>query len=595
MNTNAISANDTLPDPDLLQRVTNGDRQAFGTLVARYQNLVCSVAYSVVGDFKRSEDIAQDAFVSAWKSLTSLRDPSQFKAWLCGIARNLALRSVRREGRANLETVDDSMSDPSSSPDVVLMDREEEALIWENLSALPENYREPLVLFYREDQSVARVAEALGLSEANVRQRLSRGREMLRDSVVSMIDRALRTSRPSPAFTMTVVGALPGLFLASAGTAAAATSSGVAKAGTAGALGKAAASASWIGGLLGILGGTLGAWAGTWASMQTARSDRQRDFLKNSFRPFVVASVIFVIPSVGLRLARASGFQIPGEPMAAGLVIWSLAFAIYLIRKSLRVQRRAREILIEDEAMGLTREPDTSLQRFANQWEGREWKSRATLLGIPLIHIHFSDPARAPTPRATSMWGTIRQAPVARGWIALGERASGILLGIGGFATGLVAMGGIAVGGIAMGGMSLGVVSLGGLAVGALVLGGMSLGGWAWGGMAIGWMAFGGMALAWKAAYGGMAIAHDIAFGGHALAEQANNAAAKAYMAKEPFFVWSEAATQKMLSPWAFFVVLAISLVPTLIILVVGYRKKNPQNHLECNPHHGHDTPFRDH
>ena len=99
--------------------------------------------------------------------------------------------------------------------------------------------------------------------------------------------------------------------------------------------------------------------------------------------------------------------------------------------------------------------------------------------------------------------------------------------------------------------------------------------------MAVGWLAFGGMALAWKAAYGGMALAHEFAVGGHAIAQQANNPAANAFVENERFFVTSLDLVPVMSSPWAFFAIAAISLLPTILILVVGYRRKVPEINLE--------------
>ncbi len=590
VNTNPPPFDDTVTDASLLAQVETGDRHAFGALVGRYQNLVCSIAYSIVGDFKRSEDLAQDTFISAWENLGTLRDRTKFRGWLGGIVRNLALKSLRGERHVSWEAMDESLRDPSSGPDKKMMDAEEQALVWKSLAALPETYREPLILYYREDQSVARVAEALGLSESNVRQRLSRGREMLRDRVVSTIERTLRSSRPGPAFTLTVIGALPGVLLASAGTAAAATTSGAAKTGAMIASAKAAAGTGWAGAFLGLFGGFFGAWVGNWASVQVARSDRQREYLKNSFRPFVVASIIYILPLLVVRLAGDAGWHINGTAFAAAITTWTGTFIAFLLWKSFQVQRRSREILIEDEAEGLTREPDTGLQRFANQWEGREWKSRLHCFGIPLIHIRFGNPAHSPSAPNATMFGALRHAPVARGWIAIGERAHGLLLGVGSFATGLFAMGGIAFGGVAFGGLSCGFVSFGGLALGALAIGGLSMGGWSWGGMAVGWMAFGGMALAWKAAYGGMAIAHEIAVGGQAIAHHANNPAAKAFMESEPFFVTSLDLVPMMSSPWAFVVIAAVSLMPVVLILAVGYRRKVHEIDLESSPS-GRDAP----
>src|SRR6185437_14406254 len=168
--------NSAMSDSELLERSLRGEREAFGPLVERYQSLLCSVAYSIVGDFRRSEEVAQEAFIAAWRQLASLEDRAKFRAWLCGIARHLAHRVVRREHATwPLETASGQAS-PGPTPAEAAASREEEAIVWSALEKLSETYREPLVLFYREEQSVARVAEALELSPDAVKQRLSRGR-----------------------------------------------------------------------------------------------------------------------------------------------------------------------------------------------------------------------------------------------------------------------------------------------------------------------------------------------------------------------------------------------------------------------------------
>ena len=148
------------PDIQLVDASRAGDREAFAQIVARYQSLVCSVAYSGTGSLSLSEDVAQDTFVAAWKQLGELREPEKLCAWLCGIARNITRNTLRRLGREpvqsaeNLEAADD-LPAPEKSPVDHTISREEEAILWRSLERIPENYREPLVLFYRENQSVA--------------------------------------------------------------------------------------------------------------------------------------------------------------------------------------------------------------------------------------------------------------------------------------------------------------------------------------------------------------------------------------------------------------------------------------------------------
>lgn len=91
--------NSANPDAQLVAASLSGDREAFGGIVARYQSLVCSLAYSATGSLSQSEDLAQETFIAAWKQLGHLRDPAKLRSWLCGIARNLINNWLRRQGR----------------------------------------------------------------------------------------------------------------------------------------------------------------------------------------------------------------------------------------------------------------------------------------------------------------------------------------------------------------------------------------------------------------------------------------------------------------------------------------------------------------
>src|SRR5213594_1965683 len=86
-------------DSELVTRSLAGNRDAFGWIVARYQSLVCSLAYSATGSLSQSEDLAQETCVTAWKILPQLREPTKLRPWLCGIARNLIGKMRRRGGR----------------------------------------------------------------------------------------------------------------------------------------------------------------------------------------------------------------------------------------------------------------------------------------------------------------------------------------------------------------------------------------------------------------------------------------------------------------------------------------------------------------
>jgi hypothetical protein len=116
-------------------------------------------------------------------------------------------------------------------PSEQTISREEEALLWRSLEKIPELYREPLVLFYREHESVEAVAAELGLSEDAVKQRLSRGRKLLQEEVQTFVESTLRRTAPGRAFSGAVIAALPVVQTASVGAGIAGKSIAAAKSG----------------------------------------------------------------------------------------------------------------------------------------------------------------------------------------------------------------------------------------------------------------------------------------------------------------------------------------------------------------------------
>jgi RNA polymerase sigma factor (sigma-70 family) len=203
-----------LSDAELVAECLNGSRDAFGQIVERYQTLIGSIAYCATGDVSQSEDLAQETFVSAWKQLAALREPAKLRPWLCAITRFLISKEVRRQGREPIYEAEsmDSLDEWTSTEPLPLdhaISNEELSLLWRSLERIPTAYREPLVLFYRERQSIEAVAEGLGLSEDAVKQRLSRGRKFLQEQFLAFVAGALDQTRPNKTFVLGVLAALP--------------------------------------------------------------------------------------------------------------------------------------------------------------------------------------------------------------------------------------------------------------------------------------------------------------------------------------------------------------------------------------------------
>lgn len=531
-------------DTLLVEQCRNGDRDAFAEIVRRYQTLVCSIAYARTGNLNSSEELAQETFVSAWNSITKLHEPSKLRQWLSGIVRNLANNHTRKRKRDVLAKAADidqtGLSDEhTSNPPEMAIAREEIDLLNRTLASLPEQYREPLVLFYREDQSVARVAELLELSTDNVKQRLSRGRKMLRDEVATLVERGLKQSTPRRAFTVGVLASLPLL----TGTVQAATLATTTAKGAS--VIKAAGWTGILGVVIGPLISLLGPWLGYSMSMKSARSDRERSLIKRFSiwtlgLAFLLGAGMLLIITMGRGLAvnNPIGF-------ATGIVSFMIGWAIALVATIFWWTRAIARIRREDGTADLPSEEfDKRLPPFVRTLQAtRSYESKTRLLGLPLISVQFN------------VVNKKKRRP-AIGWIAIGDVAYGVLF----------ACGSIAVGGIAVGAVGIGLCSWGGLGIGVFALGGSSLGYWSLGGLAIGWLAIGGMALAWKGAMGGVAIAHDFAMGGVGLADQANNEPAKAFIASEPFFAWGQSMMTPS-APWPWLIAMAVLFSPMVIAL----------------------------
>lgn len=252
-------------DHELVRRTLAGEPRAFEQLVDKHQRLVFGVALSGARDPAQAEEVAQEAFVEAWRKLPRLRDPARVGSWIAGIARNLARRWERHTARRRRREAS-AMQVPQDvvpTPLDCTLDRETQALVRDALARIPEAYRETLVLYYVDGRSVAEVASGLGISEDLVKQRLSRGRRALRSSLEVRVEGALEQLGPSKGFTAMVMVAV-----------STAIARNAAAAGTAGAAGKVVfgmnAGKGAVIGMAVIVAGGVG-----WYGHSSSASDRQ--------------------------------------------------------------------------------------------------------------------------------------------------------------------------------------------------------------------------------------------------------------------------------------------------------------------------------
>lgn len=177
-----------LDERELVTSAQNGDTRAFEQLVRTHQGIALRVAYLVVRDQSEAEDVTQDAFVKAYRSLDRFRAEAPFRPWLLRIVRNEALnrvRATRRRERLSLQTsINDPVSgDAAPSPETEVMSEEERRRLLALIEDLPERYRNVIVHRYLLDLSEQETSEILGLPVGTIKSRNSRALERLRRSL----------------------------------------------------------------------------------------------------------------------------------------------------------------------------------------------------------------------------------------------------------------------------------------------------------------------------------------------------------------------------------------------------------------------------
>lgn len=187
-------------ETDLIRKAREGDAAAFGEIVRKYQNLVYATAFQIVKDPGHAEDVAQEAFVAAFRSLINLRRESAFPPWLRRITRNLALASRKEHGRFGaIEEAGELHSSPTDAgSDAEREGREADAFgkeVRRIVSSLSDTLRFPLLLCYLDDLPTSSAANFLGITDGALRKRLHDGKKKLQERIVRMAEKNFQEYR----------------------------------------------------------------------------------------------------------------------------------------------------------------------------------------------------------------------------------------------------------------------------------------------------------------------------------------------------------------------------------------------------------------
>jgi RNA polymerase sigma-70 factor (ECF subfamily) len=166
-----------------VERVLAGDISAFEGIVRRWQGPLINLAYRFCRDRGRAEEMAQEAFLRAYRALGQWRGDAAFSTWLFALATNLYCSELRRIPVATVAL--DEVAEPRDSRPVDggLEDQDRDRAVRRAVLALPPRYREALILFYFHGMDIPAAAQSLALPAGTVKARLFRGRDILRSKL----------------------------------------------------------------------------------------------------------------------------------------------------------------------------------------------------------------------------------------------------------------------------------------------------------------------------------------------------------------------------------------------------------------------------
>lgn len=182
---------EALNDIAVIEQVLQGQQSAYAMLVNKYQQYVFTLVMRYVNNREVAEELAQDVFVKAYRYLADFKGQSKFSTWLYTIVHTTCLSHLRKKPENTILTEQDKLvaiSDeysPGQQPSDVLEQKTQKHLLANAMKHLPKTDAELLTLFYQAEQSVNEIGIILGLTESNVKVRLLRARQKLKEILES--------------------------------------------------------------------------------------------------------------------------------------------------------------------------------------------------------------------------------------------------------------------------------------------------------------------------------------------------------------------------------------------------------------------------
>ena len=197
MHGGSVKAPQQSEDLELIYRSQAGDTEAFGKLITKYHAKILAMLYGIVRDENNAWDLAQDGFLKAWRSIHQFEGRSSFYTWLYSLTVNLAIASLRRERRMEVE-LDDAIPSSVLSPRANYQRTEIRQHLNTALAQLSPAHRAVIVLKEIEGMQYQEIADILNLSIGTVMSRLFYGRKKLQSILRPIYSQIYESQRPLP-------------------------------------------------------------------------------------------------------------------------------------------------------------------------------------------------------------------------------------------------------------------------------------------------------------------------------------------------------------------------------------------------------------
>lgn len=174
----------------IIDKTLKGDTEAYSVIIRKYQNMVFKYVYSKFNSYEEAQDISQEIFIMSIEALASFRRESKFSTWLYSIMINYCKNYRKKKSRFNLvplnyskggEETELQIPDERENPENEVVDGDSIRILKEEISKLPDDYKDILVLRDIDGLAYSEISEILGINLSNVKVRIHRGRELLKN------------------------------------------------------------------------------------------------------------------------------------------------------------------------------------------------------------------------------------------------------------------------------------------------------------------------------------------------------------------------------------------------------------------------------